>query len=109
MNQLPEKNICGLCGLAVGKHPLRRHFDRREHSFCCLGCLNIYAILLESGVIADGQDMRDTQLYKRSLALGLIANGERQTGKSLEKIPDDAPVQETLFKFQGCGVLPVPG
>lgn len=101
MNELPGKNICGLCGLTIGKRPLTRHFDSREQNFCCLGCMNVYAILLESGVTYDGQDMRDTQLYKRSLALGLIANGERQTGKSPEKIPEDAPVQETLFQVSG--------
>ena len=44
---------CTLCGL-----------DSGQAAFCCAGCENVYAILLESGVLASGQDFRDTELYR---------------------------------------------
>ncbi len=50
---------CSLCGLESG--------DRR---FCCAGCENVYAILFESGILASGQDFRDTEIYRQSLKLG---------------------------------------
>ena len=48
---------CTLCGLDSG----------RVRAFCCAGCENVYAILLESGVIASGQNFRDTELFQQSL------------------------------------------
>lgn len=65
---------CALCGLDCGRHPILRRFDHDERAFCCAGCVNVYSILSESGILASGQDFRDTQLYRESLKLGLIAN-----------------------------------
>jgi len=54
---------CTLCGL-----------DSGNALYCCAGCENVYAILVESGVVAAGRDLRDTELFQRSLKLGLISN-----------------------------------
>ena len=69
---------CTLCGLAPG-----------EAAFCCAGCENVYAILVESGVVASGQNFRDTELFQRSLKLGLISNGSEGTGQR-PVLQDDA-------------------
>ena len=93
--------ICNLCGLTVGRHPFVRSFDSEEKSFCCLGCMNVYAILLESGVIASGQDVRETEVFKRSLALGLIATGGKAVTPNLPPVPQDALTQEVLLQVSG--------
>lgn len=92
---------CDLCGLAVGRHPFTRSFGGEEKHFCCLGCMNVYAILLESGVIAAGQNVRETEVFKRSLALGLISNGGGNSSASLPPIPPDAATQEALLQVSG--------
>jgi cation transport ATPase len=69
---------CDLCGLGCGKHPLRQHVGEADRYFCCLGCMNVYLILWESGSIRDGQDIRQTELFQRSLQLGLISNPTSQ-------------------------------
>lgn len=99
-DQIKDKS-CDLCGLAVGRHPFTNSFDGEARSFCCLGCLNVYAILLESGVVASGQDVRETEVFKRSLALGLISNGGQQAKAGLPPIPPDAPTQEALLQVSG--------
>ncbi len=81
---------CHLCGLPCGKHPLSTSLEEAEHFFCCLGCMNVYVILSESGVTASGQDLRETELYKRGLQLGLISQGG---GEGLEA--EAAPVKQT--------------
>lgn len=86
---------CRLCALESG------HED-----FCCAGCRNVYAILLESGVLASGQDFRQTGLYQQSLKLGLIAN---PTGAD-PPIPADAESREAVYRISGmwcasCGWL----
>lgn len=95
------KKSCDLCGLVIGRHPFTRSFGSHEKSFCCLGCMNVYAILLESGVIASGQDVRETEVFKRSLALGLIATGGQEATKNLPPIPADALTQEVLLQVSG--------
>lgn len=92
---------CELCGLALGRHPFARDVGGEEKRFCCLGCMNVYAILLESGVIASGQDARESEVFKRSLALGLISNGGQRVRTDLPPIPADAPTQEALLQVSG--------
>lgn len=99
-----QENGCELCGLTIGRHPFTRNFNGEEKQFCCLGCMNVYAILLESGVMAAGQDLRETEVFKRSLALGLISNGGAKTS-SLPSVPPpiplDAATQEVLLQVSG--------
>jgi heavy metal translocating P-type ATPase len=86
---------CTLCGL-----------DSGAAAFCCAGCENVYAILLESGVVASGQNFRDTELFQQSLRLGLIANREEAPAA----IPEGAETREQVFHIGGmwctsCGWL----
>lgn len=93
------EKLCGLCGLSAGNNPFSQTFEEIEKQFCCLGCLNVYTILSESGVIASGQDVRETDLFKRSLELGLISNRpEKEKGF---EIPIDAETKETLLHVSG--------
>jgi cation transport ATPase len=102
MNNKQKDDNCALCGLNVGRHPFTRGFEDDEKAFCCLGCMNVYTILLESGAIAAGQDVRETELFKRSLALGLISNGGAgRTGPPFPEIPSGAPTREALLQISG--------
>jgi len=77
---------CRLCGL-----------DSGEQLYCCSGCENVYAILLESGVIASGQNFRETDLYQQSLKLGLIANRSPKN----EALPEGTETREAVFHLSG--------
>ena len=93
------EKLCALCGLSAGNNPFLQNFAEIEKPFCCLGCLNVYTILTESGVIASGQDIRETDLFKRSLELGLISN--RAEKEKDFQIPADAETKETLLHVSG--------
>lgn len=100
---------CGLCGLDCSKQPITRTFDTSKLDFCCMGCANVYAILLESGVIANGQDIRDTEVFRRSLELGLISNPAIDPDPRIA-IDPKAPTAELLLQINGmwcsaCGWL----
>ncbi|MBS1802407.1 MAG: heavy metal translocating P-type ATPase [Acidobacteria bacterium] len=100
---------CGLCGLECGKRALIRAFDDRKIDFCCMGCANVYAILFESGVIASGQNIRDTEVFRRGLELGLISNAASDTDSNTA-IDPSAPTSEALLQINGmwcsaCGWL----
>jgi len=87
---LRSNGTCTLCGLPCSE------------PFCCSGCLNVYTILLESGALNGVTDPRDTELFRRSLELGLVST---QAPPLANNIPPDAAVEERLFKVSGmwCG------
>ena len=87
---------CTLCGL-----------DSGAADFCCMGCRNVYAILVESGVLASGQNLRDTALFQESLRLGLIATATKEPDP--ESVPQ-GETREAVFQLGGmwcasCGWL----
>jgi heavy metal translocating P-type ATPase len=101
-----QQTTCDLCNLPVGQSPLTRRLAENDHSFCCLGCLNVYTILLESGVISQGGDFRDTEVYRQSLKLGLISNAQARK----VEIPANAETREAVYHVSGmwcasCGWL----
>jgi heavy metal translocating P-type ATPase len=94
---------CRLCGL-----------DSGSAAFCCAGCENVHAILTESGVLESGQDFRDTEIYRQSLKLGLIARGKSESALRADDGQAEAPappdLQEAVFQLSGmwctsCGWL----
>lgn len=95
----PNEELCALCGLGTGRQPLTATYGDEERIFCCLGCRNVYAILVESGVVGSGQDIRETEVFRQSLALGLISNG-RGSDRTAE-IPAAAPTSEALLQVAG--------
>jgi heavy metal translocating P-type ATPase len=93
---------CGLCELPCGRQPVARAYEGSENLFCCMGCANVYAILLESGVLAAGQNIRETEVFRRSLELGLISNPD--TGddfKSAVATDPRMPTKEMLLQVNG--------
>ena len=88
---------CDLCAAPIEDNPPAQVFAGVENRFCCNGCLNVYAILLESGVLASGVDVRDTELFRESLRLGIISRGAaEQVG-----IPPDAATEEVVYQLGG--------
>ena len=88
---------CELCGAAATKNPQSQTFREVELRFCCTGCLNVYAILLESGAIEAGVDLRKTDLYLESQRLGLLNRIEPAT----HQIPEGAETKEALYQLSG--------
>ena len=91
---------CALCQLPSGLRPLTRSIAEQELTFCCMGCANVYVILLESGVIASGQDLRQTEIFRRSLELGLVAQPESSPDTEAS-IDPNVPTREVLLQING--------
>jgi heavy metal translocating P-type ATPase len=100
MTKVETDALCSLCGLDCGIRPLHDQVDGATLPFCCSGCLNVHAILRASGVLKSGVDPRETELFQRSLALGLIST--REAPKSVEA---PAASRERLLRVSGmwCG------
>ncbi len=93
---------CHLCGLALGRAPVTESSHGDSLNFCCHGCANVYTILLESGMVRPGVSLRDTELFKRSLEMGLVAAGAAVgDASSPTALPADAPTVERLYRLTG--------
>ncbi|NWJ41955.1 MAG: heavy metal translocating P-type ATPase [Geothrix sp.] len=89
---------CDLCGAAATKKPQVQVFRSQEKRFCCTGCLNVYAILLESGAMDAGVDLRSTDLYQESLRLGLLGQGGEAATPA---VPEGVETREALYQLSG--------
>ena len=88
---------CDLCATPAGTGTCSGTFLGEQRTFCCRGCLNVYAILVESGAVAAGADLRQSELYLQSLKLGIIAS----TGGGRPPIPEGAETREELYQLSG--------
>ena len=97
------ETACSLCGLDCGTKPISRKGDGQPLTFCCTGCLNVHAILTESGVLKSGVDPRETELFKRSLEMGLISTREQSPRAEAPK--DGGATREKIMRVSGmwCG------
>jgi cation transport ATPase len=91
---------CDLCGEDAGLKPLSQRVGEAEKFFCCIGCMNVYVILSESGVVASGQDLRSTDLFRRSLAMGLISKGDDARSRR-DETPATGETSEMLVQVSG--------
>lgn len=87
-----------LCGLDCGRDPIVQNRDGRTRMFCCTGCMNVHAILVECGLAASGVDLRQTDLFKHSLELGLIW---RRPPVRSPAIPASAPALDLMLHVSG--------
>jgi len=94
-----QAHNCDLCGLTCGRRPYSQHIREQDRFFCCLGCMNVYLILSESS--EPGQDFRATELFKRSLELGLISQPELTNEVAVAPPHNDTPVEELLLHIRG--------
>jgi heavy metal translocating P-type ATPase len=94
---MTDPQACDLCGDPLGWKPRAASIQGVGRRFCCTGCLNVYAILAESGALAPGADPRESGLFRESLRLGLISNRPEQAFTP----PEGAEVHETLFQLSG--------
>ncbi|MCF8051787.1 MAG: cation-translocating P-type ATPase [Desulfobacterales bacterium] len=74
MKSLP--GACDLCGLSLqyGSYPLSTpEGDRR---FCCLGCRQVFVMLMEASGASDPAQFRRTEIYRRCVDAGIIPKDE---------------------------------
>jgi len=89
---------CDLCGASAAKQPQFQTFREQPRRFCCTGCLNVYAILLESGALDSGINLRETDLFQESQRLGLIG---RADADELPALPEGMETKEALYQLSG--------
>lgn len=81
------------------KRPYAVTEEDRSFSFCCSGCRQVFLLLRESGLL-DG-DYKNSELYRTSLRLGIIARPEEETSAHADALPDLSGCRELVFHVDG--------
>jgi heavy metal translocating P-type ATPase len=74
MIRSPES--CDLCGLPLRNRKISAVFAENPYFFCCLGCRQVFNILIEATDSTDPAAFKETQLFKQCQAKGIIPNAE---------------------------------
>ncbi len=67
---------CDLCGLSLRAGKVEALFANKTYQFCCLGCRQVFNILLEAADAADPQKFRETDLFRLCQQNGIIPQSE---------------------------------
>ncbi|HHP7233173.1 MAG TPA: heavy metal translocating P-type ATPase [Desulfobacterales bacterium] len=106
MNQTDTR--CDLCGLSL--RPKFYALDGREgdYRFCCMGCRQVFSMLLEATGSADPEAFRRSELFRQCRELGIIPASEADLDQTVADgtpapvSPEAAPETEApnILAFQ---------
>ena len=85
-----ENKTCDLCGLPLryGNHTAA--FGGQRLSFCCAGCRMVYAMLMEASESPDPSQFKQSDLYRRCVAAGVVPATEAELARANQSKPDAA-------------------
>ncbi len=81
----PNPEGCALCGLPLIRGDFHLPSERGEMRFCCLGCRQVYLMLSEAADAPDPSQFRNTDLFKRCVAAGIIPSSEAELVRAIRE------------------------
>jgi len=63
---------CDLCGIPLRGEPVEAEFAGRFYRFCCMGCRQVFGILVQASGSADPEAFRRSELYRQCQESGII-------------------------------------
>jgi heavy metal translocating P-type ATPase len=93
---IPAKTsrVCDLCGLALRVERIEAAFAGRTYDFCCMGCRQVFSILLQAAGSADPAAFRQSDLFRKCQESGIIP-------RSADDLPLPAPPPEAPTATEG--------
>jgi len=95
-------DVCDLCGLSLTYGTVEAELSGKTLRFCCFGCRQVYMMLMEQTDSADPADFRETEIYQRCVAAGIIPGSmedlkDRRPGRAKRKEAEaDEPENDAL-------------
>jgi len=71
-NRATALSVCDLCGLTLRGERIEAEFAGRMYRFCCIGCRQVFSILLQAAGSADPAAFRRSELYRQCQQSGII-------------------------------------
>jgi heavy metal translocating P-type ATPase len=77
-HQPANPRTCDLCGLPLRHGTVADVFSGNTYAFCCLGCRQVFNILVEAAGAADPAAFKETDLFKQCREKGIIPKSETE-------------------------------
>lgn len=87
----PTDSRCDLCGLALRAHACSLDGNEGNYRFCCMGCRQVFSMLLEATGSADPESFRRSNLFRQCRELGIIPAAEADLDETVAAIPVNSP------------------
>jgi Cu+-exporting ATPase len=71
-------NSCDLCGFPLRYGTFNSVSCGKTFRFCCMGCKQVFTMLLEASAGADPTSFRETELFKKCKEMGIIPSSEAE-------------------------------
>ena len=81
----PSGASCDLCGLSLRHGTVRWTSGNLEFSFCCIGCRQVFIMLMEAADSPDPVKFKETELFKKCREIGIIPESESDLKERLSK------------------------
>lgn len=81
----PSGASCDLCGLSLRHGTVRWTSGNLEFSFCCIGCRQVFIMLMEAADSPDPVKFKETELFKKCREMGIIPESESDLKERLSK------------------------
>lgn len=91
---LSPSPVCDLCGLPLRAARVELNLAEKSYQFCCLGCRQVFSILLEASDTVDPEKFRETDLFKQCQQAGIIPMSEA-----------DLAAKSTAIQFEAAAFL----
>ena len=82
MTATSATSVCDLCGLTAHQGNITAEFKGQTYVFCCMGCRQVFNILLEATDSGDPEKFRETDLFKQCQEKGIIPKSEAELAVS---------------------------
>ena len=73
-----QSQTCDLCGLPSRYGTVTSVFTGKTYAFCCIGCRQVFTILMEATDSPHPETFRETDLYKQCQTQGIIPRSEEE-------------------------------
>ena len=99
-NSLSPSVVCDLCGLRLRHGNITVTFAGKSYAFCCMGCRQVFNILLEATDAGDPQMFKETDLFKQCREQGIIPESEADLASRTMTSETDFSTPADADKFQ---------
>jgi heavy metal translocating P-type ATPase len=106
MNTESFSRSCDLCGLPVRHGNISATFNGKTYVFCCIGCRQVFNILLEATDSSDPAKFRETELFRQCQEKGIVPKSEGDLATDTCENRSSTPVSPAADKTDtGAGAL----
>jgi len=87
-----SSGTCDLCGLPLRYGAFSSVLSNETYRFCCMGCKQVFTMLVEASDGADPASFKETELFKKCQEMGIIPRSEAE----LER---QAQIEESAISY----------